>query len=116
MGRFELIEAIACKQDLRNEAAIDRARQILDPLIEYDRRREGVLLETLQIYLIDCDCSYKQTAALTYTHQNTVQYRVRKAVSLLGGNFEQAAALERSFSRDLPLSARSTNILVITLP
>lgn len=99
MGRFELIEAIACKQDLRNEAAIDRARQILDPLIEYDRRREGVLLETLQIYLIDCDCSYKQTAALTYTHQNTVQYRVRKAMSLLGGNFEQAAALSAVFTR-----------------
>ena len=79
------------------EAAIDRARQILDPLIEYDRRREGVLLETLQIYLIDCDCSYKQTAALTYTHQNTVQYRVRKAMSLLGGNFEQAAALSAVF-------------------
>ena len=97
MGRFELIEAIACKQDLRNEAAIDRARQILDPLIEYDRRREGVLLETLQIYLIDCDCSYKQTAALTYTHQNTVQYRVRKAMSLLGGNFEQVAALSAVF-------------------
>ena len=92
-----MIEAIACKQDLRNEAAIDRARQILDPLIEYDRRREGVLLETLQIYLIDCDCSYKQTAALTYTHQNTVQYRVRKAMSLLGGNFEQAAALSAVF-------------------
>ena len=97
IGRFELIEAIACKQDMKNEAAINRAQQILAPLIEYDRRREGLLMETLQTYLIDCDCSYKQTAALTYTHQNTVQYRIRKAATLLGGNFEQASILSAVF-------------------
>lgn len=93
IGRFELLAAESCARACGEESAWYDAQRLLQPLIEYDKKRNGLLLETLQIFLIDCDRSYRRTSELMFIHQNTIQYRVRKAVELLGTSFEQTASL-----------------------
>ena len=94
IGRFELMEAEFCqREDSGQETTTCDAERLLQPLIDYDRRRSGLLLETLQVFLLDCDMSYKRTSELMFTHTNTVQYRIKKAAELLETSFGQAAAL-----------------------
>ena len=93
IGRFELLEAESCARSWGEESAWYDAQRLLRPLLEYDKKRNGLLLETLQTFLIDCDRSYRRTSELMFIHQNTIQYRVRKAAELLGASLEQTAAL-----------------------
>ena len=93
LGRFELMEAVACKRDCDKEEAHEQTRRILKPLIDYDKQRDGLLIETLSTFLIDANRSFKDVAELTHIHPNTAQYRIRKAESLLGTDFNQTAAV-----------------------
>lgn len=97
IGRFELLEAENCSRSQGGDSVWYDAQRLLRPLLEYDQKRSGLLMETLQTFLIDCDRSYRKTSELMFIHQNTIQYRVRKAAELLGASFEQTAALSNVY-------------------
>lgn len=55
-------------------------------LKDYDRAHHAHLLSTLRAYLFHNN-SLQQTAALTFTHRNTVNYRMNKIKELTGSDF-----------------------------
>lgn len=55
-------------------------------LKDYDRAHHAHLLSTLRAYLFHNN-SLQQTAALTFTHRNTVNYRMNKIKELTGSGF-----------------------------
>lgn len=58
-------------------------RKTLGPLREYGRQQGIDLTGTIEAYLKN-DGDYKKTAALLFTHENTVRFRITKAKALLG--------------------------------
>lgn len=68
----------------------------LQPLIEFDKRNNGQLLETLEVYL-QTNGSKQETAKKLYIVRQTLYHRIRKIESLLGEDFmkgEKRLALE----------------------
>jgi purine catabolism regulator len=55
---------------------------MLSPLIEYDEKKESVLMETLGGYF-KCNCNIKQMAQMQYIHYNTALYRLEQIEKLL---------------------------------
>jgi hypothetical protein len=56
----------------------------LRPLLEYDRRNNSELADTLRAYLLN-DCNIRRTAEAVFVHRNTVRYRIGRIRSLLCG-------------------------------
>ncbi len=54
------------------------------PLVEYDQRTKGALLETLKVYLQRC--SIKKAAEELYVHRHTMKYRLEQVEELTGFN------------------------------
>lgn len=54
----------------------------LQPLIDYDNKHEGQLLETLFVYL-KCNGSVTKVASQMYIHKNTICYRMGKIKELI---------------------------------
>lgn len=68
----------------------------LQPLIEFDEKNNGQLLETLEVYL-QTNGSKQETARRLYIVRQTLYHRIRKIESLLGEDFmngEKRLALE----------------------
>lgn len=68
----------------------------LGPLIRYDRRKGGHLLETLKVYL-ENDGSKKQSAEELFVVRQTLYHRLQKIEDLLGDDFmkpEKRLAIE----------------------
>lgn len=63
-------------------------------LMEYDRTKDGQLLETLKSY-IRCGLSVKDTASALFVHRNTLTYRLKKITELTGVNLENISELIR---------------------
>ncbi|MCI8949917.1 MAG: hypothetical protein HFG49_07715 [Lachnospiraceae bacterium] len=61
--------------------------QMLGPLKEYDERHHSNYLETLRSY-IENDRSLMGVAASTYTHRNTVNYRIQNIKKLLNNDLK----------------------------
>ncbi len=59
------------------------AAEIVGPLRAYDAARGGELLKTLETYL-QSNANARRTAALLFTHYNTVLYRLGKIKALTG--------------------------------
>lgn len=59
------------------------AERVLGPVLEYDRRHGGGLLETLEVYL-GCEGSWRQAADRLHLHLNTVRYRIGRIEELTG--------------------------------
>lgn len=59
------------------------AAEVVDPLRIYDTSRGGELLKTLETYL-QTNGNAKRTAALLFSHYNTVLYRLNKIKQLTG--------------------------------
>ena len=60
-------------------------RKVLLPLEPLkDRRDVPGLIETLSVYLLDCDSSISKTAGRLSVHTNTVKYRIRCIKDALG--------------------------------
>lgn len=59
-------------------------------LENYDKDHHAHLLDTLRAYLFH-NSSLQQTAALTFTHRNTVNYRMNKIKELTGSDFTDSA-------------------------
>lgn len=50
------------------------------------------LLETLAVYLIDCDAQLNMSAETLYLHRNTVSYRINKIKQLVNADFTKMPA------------------------
>ena len=50
------------------------------------------LMETLAVYLIDCDAQLSTSAATLYLHRNTVSYRINKIKQLVNADFTKMPA------------------------
>jgi DNA-binding PucR family transcriptional regulator len=57
--------------------------QTLGPLIEYDERRKGDLLKTIEAYF-DSDGSVKMAGEMLFAHPHTVSYRLKQVEKLTG--------------------------------
>lgn len=57
--------------------------QSLGPLIEYDQRRKGELVKTIEAYF-DCDGSVKLAGESLFAHPHTVSYRLKQVERLTG--------------------------------
>lgn len=58
---------------------------ILNPLLNYDKKYNTDFLKTLQIFLLDCDCSSLQDASKKlFVHPNTISYRMKRIKEILG--------------------------------
>ena len=63
---------------------IDRfVTQMLGPLIEYDERRKGELMKTLEMYF-KADGSVKLAGEMLFAHPHTVTYRLKQIQRLTG--------------------------------
>ena len=63
---------------------IDRfVEQMLGPLIEYDERRKGELVKTLEAFF-DADGSVKLAGEALFAHPHTVSYRLKQVEKLTG--------------------------------
>lgn len=56
-------------------------------LIEYDKKNNTDLTETLRLYMLN-NFSVKEVSALTHVHRNTVNYRIRKIKEILRNEME----------------------------
>jgi PucR family transcriptional regulator, purine catabolism regulatory protein len=61
----------------------DVARATLQPLLDYDKERDGALIKTLRVYF-DHGCSPHLAAAELVIHRNGLQYRLQKIEALTG--------------------------------
>ncbi|AOL34256.1 MULTISPECIES: PucR family transcriptional regulator [Geobacillus] len=64
----------------------ETVRQYLGPIIEYDRKYNGKLLETLKVYL-QCNGSKQETAKRLFIVRQTLYHRIEKLESFLGPDF-----------------------------
>ena len=56
--------------------------RMLDPVYEYDKAHDTKLMETLMVYYAN-DCNAKLTAKKTFSHYNTVLYRLARLKEIL---------------------------------
>ncbi|MEA2516360.1 MAG: hypothetical protein QOG16_198 [Actinomycetota bacterium] len=65
-------------------ALVDRfVAQTLGPLIEYDERRKGDLIKTIEAYFA-CDGSVKMAGESLFAHPHTITYRLKQVEKLTG--------------------------------
>lgn len=65
-------------------ALVDRfVEQALGPLLEYDERRKGELLKTIEAYFA-CDGSVKLAGETLFAHPHTITYRLKQVEKLTG--------------------------------
>ncbi|HZG59193.1 MAG TPA: PucR family transcriptional regulator [Anoxybacillus sp.] len=70
--------------------------EYLEPVIQYDKKYNGKLMETLKIYLA-CNGSKKETAKRLFVVRQTLYHRIQKLEKLLGDDFmspEKRLAIE----------------------
>lgn len=87
MGFFKILFASDDTAILKSYEA-----QMLGPLKEYDQQHHSNYLETLRSY-IENDRSLIGVAETTYTHRNTVNYRIQNIKKLLGNDLKTAEDL-----------------------
>lgn len=70
-----------------NSSHPDEARKFyhdtLGPVEEYDRKREGGLLNTLEVFFASHE-NINETAAQLFTHRHTIRYRLQRIAELSG--------------------------------
>jgi DNA-binding PucR family transcriptional regulator len=73
-----------------NLSLVERfVNQMLGPLIEYDQRRKGELIKTLEAYF-SADGSVKLAGELLFAHPHTVSYRLKQIEKLTGWSLRDA--------------------------
>ena len=70
LGIFRLISIPQEKEEILRDKLLNR-------IYEYDKKRNGNLIETLEVFL-DTGRSIKTTAEKLFTHPNTVKYRLKE--------------------------------------
>lgn len=70
--------------DLKSTEVLENLYQeILGELLQYDRKNDGELVRTLEVYLQE-DCNTTLTAERLFVHRNTVKYRIKRIDEILG--------------------------------
>ena len=83
---YALMESVALRVLLGvedPEISQEYYRQVLGPLLEYDKENGTDLTDVLRGYL-DHNGSVRDTAADLFVHRNTVNYKIAKAGDVLG--------------------------------
>lgn len=62
----------------------DELIKLLDPLKKFDKRYKTDYLYTLMVYLLDCNCSIRDSCDKLHIHPNTLKYRLKKTESIIG--------------------------------
>ena len=68
----------------RNPWLEQYCRSILDPIREFDRRYDGELFRTAELY-VKKNGDVKAVAGELHLHRNTIRYRMNKIRELVGG-------------------------------
>lgn len=84
MGLYRLLYMVDDQKLLR-----EMSDEPLRPLIEYDKKHKSNYVETLELYL-RYNGSIQAVAEATYTHRNTVIYRISNIKKLLNTEFDSA--------------------------
>lgn len=66
------------------------ADEVLSPIIEYDRRHDADLIQTLRAFL-DGDGAWQETARALHLHPNTLRYRMARIRELTGRDVAKLA-------------------------
>ncbi|SFA90384.1 MULTISPECIES: PucR family transcriptional regulator [unclassified Bacillus (in: firmicutes)] len=85
--------------------------EYLEPVIQYDHKHNGKLLETLKVFL-ECNGSKQETANKLFIVRQTLYHRLKKLESLLGKDFmdhEKRIAIEFMLLVDDYLSSSIEN-------
>jgi purine catabolism regulator len=88
---YRLISEMSKHTDLQ-----ELASEYLYPVIQYDEKYNGKLLETLKVYL-ECNGSKQETSNKLYIVRQTLYHRLQKLENLLGEDFmehEKRVAIE----------------------
>lgn len=88
---YRLISQINRHIDLQ-----DLVREYLHPVLQYDQKYNGKLLETLKVYL-ECNGSKQETSNRLFIVRQTLYHRLQKLENLLGADFmdhEKRVAIE----------------------
>lgn len=81
LGELEL--AAACRRRIEEGEAAALKRTLPLAALQTDGEYTD-LLDTLCVYLLDCDSSVTRTAQALYLHKNTIKYRLQRISDLLG--------------------------------
>lgn len=84
MGLYRLLYMVDDQKLLR-----EMSEDPLKPLIEYDKKHKSNYVETLELYL-RYNGSIQAVAEQTFTHRNTVIYRISNIKKLLNTEFDSA--------------------------
>ncbi len=76
LGIYNLISTQKCKEEILVNSNLNK-------IYNYDIKKRGNLLETLETFL-DTSGSINKTAIKIYAHPNTVKYRLRKIKEIIG--------------------------------
>ncbi|MFD3446025.1 PucR family transcriptional regulator [Microbacteriaceae bacterium 4G12] len=80
----------------KQEDFVETVMEYLQPLLAYDRKYNGSLLQTLKVYLA-CNGSKNETAKKLFIVRQTLYHRIEKLEGLLGKdfmNYEKRLAIE----------------------
>lgn len=58
--------------------------EVMKPLEPIRMEKDEACLDTLEVYLLDAQCSYQRTGDLLFLHKNTVKYRLSRCSDLVG--------------------------------
>jgi sugar diacid utilization regulator len=86
LGRFYVdiqeYDTLEMLLDIHPSSSHHYVMKVIGPLIVYDSKKRGVLIQTLREYL-NCNGNLAQAADACYAHINTVRYRLAKVEELL---------------------------------
>lgn len=83
MGIYKILSNPAIKQELEIFY-----KDILEPLAQYDKRKDTELVKTLEVYF-ECNGNLKKMSDQLYTHYNTVLYRLSRIQEIMKINLEK---------------------------
>ena len=63
--------------------------EILGEIIEYDKKNNAQLLDTMWIYF-NCDCNMTKAAERIFSHKNTIKYRLKRIEEITGRDFDNS--------------------------
>ena len=86
--------ARACRLRIAGgETGLYECQRPLEPIA---REKDEACLDTLEVYLLDAQCSYQRAGELLFLHKNTVKYRLNRCSDLVGyhiGDFPDSLPL-----------------------
>lgn len=80
-------DIMLCQEVIALSETDSKRREYLSSIIDSLQHDRDDLLQTLAVYMIDCDSRLNVAAKKLYLHRNTVTYRLNKARQLTNTNF-----------------------------